>query len=96
MACWRLELLITFQLVEGVTSLGGCLWRGYNETEVLNISPHLPTSRSKKKKTKNKSRLLHVDRMKLAPSSCRMGKFSLLSLLFLLPNFTMYLSLLST
>ena len=76
MPCWRLELLITFRLVECVTNLGGCLWRGYNETEFLKIFPHLPTSRSKKKQTKNKSRLLNVDRMKLSPSLCRMGKLS--------------------
>ena len=93
MACWRLELLITFQLVEGETNLGGSLWRGYNETEFLKkILPNLPTSRLKKKKTKkNKSRLLHVDRRKLSPNLCRMGNHAVLSLLLLLPVFTIYL-----
>lgn len=59
MARWRLELLITFQLVEGETNLGGSLWRGYNETEFLKkILPNLPTSRLKKKKTKKQKQAL--------------------------------------
>lgn len=74
MAGWRLELLVTFQLVGDVTNLWGggwSLWRGYHEidtTEFLKkVVPNLPAS-GLKKKTKNKNRLSHGGRGEFSPS----------------------------